>query len=202
MHETRTFAQGDKPVFTRKMGKARARQFVSRVGLAGLYEVFKLDKQSFTVETTAFGGAAQIGFEEFLDGRVDFAELTEVVMQGLEDAVYAEVTKALMGALTQLPEANRHAAAGLSATEFDKLLNIARLDGEVTILTSLELASKLVMPADWISAEDKNRCSQSRLLGMYKGARVAILPQYYLDLENTKLGSRPIIRLVITQQVH
>ena len=189
--ETRTFAQGDKPVFTRKMGKARARQFVSRVGLAGLYEVFKLDKQSFTVETTAFGGAAQIGFEEFLDGRVDFAELTEVVMQGLEDAVYAEVTKALMGALTQLPEANRHAAAGFSATEFDKLLNIARLDGEVTILTSLELASKLVMPNQWISDADKTDVRNQGYVGMYKGARVAILPQYYLDLANTKLGVDP-----------
>lgn len=189
--ETRTFAQGDKPIFTRKMGKARARQFVSRVGLAGLYEVFKLDKQVFEVPTSAFGGAAQIGFEEFLDGRVDFSELTEVVMQGLEDAVYAETTKCLIASIEQLPEANRHVDAGFNAANFDKLLNIARLDGEVTILTSLELASQLVMPADWISDADKADMRNQGYVGMYKGARVAILPQYYLDLANTELGVDP-----------
>ena len=53
-------------------------------------------------------------------------------MQGLEDAVYAEVTKALMGALTQLPEANRHAGVGFSATDFDKLLNIMPNIGNLT----------------------------------------------------------------------
>ena len=56
----------------KKLGKQRAKQFVTKVGLAGIYEVFKLDVSSFEVETSAFGGAAQIGLEEFLDGRVDF----------------------------------------------------------------------------------------------------------------------------------
>ena len=74
--EVKTFAQGDKPLFTRKLSSnARAKQFVTRVGLAGNYEVFKLGKneECFEVRTSAIGGAAQIGFEEFLDGRVDFA---------------------------------------------------------------------------------------------------------------------------------
>ena len=76
--ETRTFAQGDKILFRRKLtSNNRAKQFITRVGLAGVYEVFKLGKneESFEVRTSAIGGAAQIGFEEFLDGRVDFAEL-------------------------------------------------------------------------------------------------------------------------------
>ena len=66
--EVKTFAQGDKPVFRRPLaGRARAKQFVTRVGLAGIYEVFKLgptEKESFEVRTSAIGGAAQIGFEE------------------------------------------------------------------------------------------------------------------------------------------
>lgn len=189
--ETRQYAQGDKPIFKRKTGKARARQFVTRVGLAGLYEVFKLDSTSFEVATSAFGGAAQIGFEEFLDGLVDFSELTTIIMEGLEDAVYAEVTKSLIASIEQLPQANRHVDGGFNAANFDKLLNIARLDGQVTILTSLELASKLVMPADWISTEDKTDMRNQGYVGMYKGAQVAILPQYYLDLANTQLGVDP-----------
>ena len=43
--EVKTFAQGDKPLFRRKIGSnKRAKQFITRVGLAGIYEVFKLSK--------------------------------------------------------------------------------------------------------------------------------------------------------------
>jgi hypothetical protein len=60
--EVRSFAQGDKPRFTRKLNlsNSRAKQFVTRVGLAGVYEVFKLGKaeESFEVRTSAIGGAA------------------------------------------------------------------------------------------------------------------------------------------------
>ena len=61
--EVRTFAQGDKPIFRRKLNmRARAKQFVTRVGLAGIYEVFKLSKaeEAFEVRTSAIGGAARI----------------------------------------------------------------------------------------------------------------------------------------------
>ncbi len=189
--ETRVFAQGDKPVFNVRRGKARGRQFISRVGLAGLYEVFKLDKESFTIHAEAWGGAAQIGFEEFLDGRVDFAELIEIVMQGLEDAVYSEITRSLIASIEQLPEANRHAGDGFNAAEFDKILNIARLDGEVTVLTSLEFASHLVPANEWRTDAMRQEMNSQGYIGQYKGARIAILPQYFLDTENTQKGVDP-----------
>ncbi len=47
------------------------------------------------------------------------------------------------------------------------------------------------MPADWISNEDKADMRNQGYVGMYKGAQVAILPQYYLDLANTELGVDP-----------
>ena len=58
--EVKTFAQGDKPIFRRKLGSnARAKQFITRVGLAGIYEAFKLapGQESFEVTTSAVGGA-------------------------------------------------------------------------------------------------------------------------------------------------
>ena len=61
--EIKTFAQGDKPLFRRKTNsKTRATQFITRVGLAGNYEVFKLapSEEAFEVRTSAIGGAAQI----------------------------------------------------------------------------------------------------------------------------------------------
>ena len=63
--EIKTFAQGTKPIFTQKITQAsrrRAKQFIGKVGLAGIYEVFKLDGKSYEVTMNAIGGAAQIGF--------------------------------------------------------------------------------------------------------------------------------------------
>ena len=50
-------------------------------------EVFKLDKKTFDIETTAYGGAAQIGLEEFLDGTSDpFNEMIDIILEGLDEA--------------------------------------------------------------------------------------------------------------------
>ena len=130
--EVRTFAQGDKPIFRRKLGSnKRAKQFVTRVGLAGIYEVFKLGKneEAFEVRTSAIGGAAQIGFEEFLDGRVDFAEVTQIIMEGMDELIYKEVAAALKASINQLPPANRVAVAGFDEAAFDKLIMIAAAYG-------------------------------------------------------------------------
>lgn len=99
--EVKTFKQGDKPIFRRRVNaKQRAKQFITKVGLAGIYEVFKLGGgESFEVQTSAIGGAAQIGLEEFLDGRADFAEVTAIVMEGLDELVYQEAAKALISSI-------------------------------------------------------------------------------------------------------
>ena len=120
--EIKTFAQGDKPVFTQKIttaAKRRAKQFITKVGLAGIYEVFKLDGKSYEVPTSAFGGAAQIGFEEFLDGRVDFADVLDIVMEGLDECVYIEIERALKGAVTNLQAANKTTQTSFVEAEMD-----------------------------------------------------------------------------------
>ena len=43
------------------------KEFVTRVGLAGRYEVFKLDGYSLEVPTAAYGGASRIEWEELLE---------------------------------------------------------------------------------------------------------------------------------------
>ena len=91
--EVKHYAQGDKPIFRRKTNihnRNRGKQFVTRVGLAGIYEVWKLGaaQESFEVPTSAIGGAAQIGFEEFLDKRVDWAELVNILYEAIDDLVF------------------------------------------------------------------------------------------------------------------
>lgn len=182
--EVKTFSQGDKPSFVVKRGRQRAKQFVTRVGLAGIYEVFKLDKDFLTVQTEAFGGAAQIGLEEFLDGIVDFSELLQIIMDGLDESVYREIARALVAVRTQLPAANQKSHAGFDEVKFDQLLAVARAYGDPTIYATLELASKIVPADKWISDSDKSDMRNQGYVGVYKGSRVIVLPQSFEDETN------------------
>ena len=187
--EVKTFAQGDKPLFKRALtNNKRAKQFITRVGNAGVYEVCKLGKneESFEVPTSAVGGAAQIGFEEFLDGRVDFAEVTRIVMEGIDDLIYEEIGQALTSSINQLPPANRVAVNGFDEQAFDRLLTIASAYGEPTIYCTYEFAVKLVPQDAWRYTEAmKDELWRTGRLASYKGKKVVILEQGFTDETNT-----------------
>ena len=182
--EIRQYAQGDKPIFTRRVGKMRAKQFITRVGLAGHYETFKLGEESFELVTSAIGGAAKIGFEEFLDGRVNFAELVEIVMDGMDELIYREIAKALMNAIAQLPEANRVAVMGFDEDAMDYVVNTASVYGTPTIYCTREFAAKMLPATGWVSDNMRDTRWNVGYLGIYKGCRVIVLPQSFEDETN------------------
>ena len=188
--EVKTFGQGDKPIFRRKLGSnKRAKQFITRVGLAGIYEVFKLSKaeESFEVRTSAIGGAAQIGFEEFLDGRVDFAEVTKIIMEGMDELIYKEVAAALKASINQLPPANRAAVAGFDEAAFDKLLTVAAAYGTPTIYCTYEFAVKMIPQEAWRYTEAmKDELWRTGRLASYKNHKVVILEQGFEDETNSR----------------
>lgn len=189
--EVRSFAQGDKPRFTRKLNlsNSRAKQFVTRVGLAGVYEVFKLGKaeESFEVRTSAIGGAAQIGLEEFLDGRVDFAQVTQIIYEGMEELIAKEVAHALKASINQLPPANRVAANGFNEAEFDRLLNIASAYGNPAIYCTYEFAVNMIPKEAWRYTENmKDQLWNNGRLVDYKGRTVTILEQGFEDETNER----------------
>lgn len=186
--EVKTFAQGDKPVFTQRIteaAKRRAKQFITKVGLAGVYEVFKLDGKTFEVPTSAFGGAAQIGFEEFLDGRVDFADVLDIVMEGLDRCVYIEIERALKGAIVNLPTANQTTQTNFNEVEMDKLIAIADSYGHSTIYCTYEFAATMVPEEGWRSNDMKNQRWNNGYLANYKGHSVIVLPQSFEDETNS-----------------
>lgn len=184
--EIKTYAQGDKPSFTRKTGRARAKQFITRVGLAGIYEVFKLDKATFDIETSAYGGAAQIGLEEFLDGTADFNEMIDIILEGLDEAVYKEIAIALKAAVDTLETPNKANGTGFVAENFDPLLTVVRAYGAPVIYATLETAAQIVPDTGWVSNEMMNTMNAQGLVGMYKGAKVVVLPQSFTDETNTE----------------
>ena len=182
--DTQTFAQGTKPVFIRKTGKMRAKQFITKVGLAGRYEVFALGEKSFEVATSAIGGAAAIGFEEFLDGRVDWAELVNIVLEGMDELILREIATALMASIEQLPAANRVAATGFDETGMDRLVSVVSAYGTPVIYCTREFAVKMVPKEGWISDSMRDERWANGFLANYKGVRVVLLPQSFEDETN------------------
>ena len=185
--EIKTFAQGDKPIFTQKIiqaSKRRAKQFIGKVGLAGLYEVFKLDGRSYEVTTNAIGGAAQIGFEEFLDGRVNFADVLDIVMEGLDECIYIEIEKQLIGAVENVQAANKTSQTSFVENEMDRLIAIADSYGKSAIYCTYEFAATMVPEAGWVSDDMRNQRWNNGYIASYKGHQVIVLPQSFEDEEN------------------
>ena len=198
--DIRTFAQGDKPVFTCKVSqfsKNRAKKFVTKVGLAGKYEVFKLDGYTLEVPTEAWGGAAQIGFEEYLDGRIDMADVIEIVNDGLADCVFREIAKALKAVINQVPNTNKDGANTFVQSKMDNLLMIADAYSHATIYCTFEFAATMIPDVNWASNEHKNQVWSTGYFTTYKGHNVIILPNSFEDTGNTQKVLDPAYAWII-----
>jgi hypothetical protein len=187
--EIKTFPQGDKPIFTQRITTAsrrRAQQFIGKVGLAGIYEVFKLDGRSYEVACNAIGGAAQIGFEEFLDGRVDFADVLDIVMEGLDRCIYKEIEAQLIGAIQNIQPANFATSNNFSEADMDRLISVADSYGKAAIYCTFEFAATM-WPSDnrMSDAMKDQRWTGNGYVASYKGHQVVVLPQSYDTEENT-----------------
>lgn len=195
--DVRTFAQGVKPVYKVRISEAskkRAKQFVTRVGLAGRYEVFKLDGYSLEVPTAAYGGAARVEWEELLDGRMTMNDYYSLVLEGMDEAVYREIAKALEALINNVPALQKTAQGSFSEAEMDRLLQIAdSYGGKSTIYCTFEFAATM-LPATTVAAGGavttnwggwsdamKDEIWNNGYFATYKGHRVIILPQSFED---------------------
>lgn len=188
--EVKTYRQGERPIFTQRVteaSKKRAKTFVTKVGLAGRYEVFKLDGRSYEVTTSAYGAACQVAIEEFLDGRVDFAELMNIVMEGLDEKIYLEIANALIGTVETLQAANKFVGNDFDEDEMDKLLSVADSygNGKATIYCTFEFARTMIPADNWVSDAMRDQKWANGYLANYKGHNVVVLRQSYTDETNT-----------------
>lgn len=185
--DVKTYAQGTKPVF--KVGiseasKKRAKQFVTKVGLAGRYETFKLDGYSLEVPTSAFGGAARVEWEELLDGRFTMNDYYSLVLEGMDEAVYKEIAKALESMITNIPQVNKTSQTTFDDAEMVRLLLTADAYGKSTIYCTFEFAATMVPDVAWASDAMKQQIWNNGYFTTYKGHNVIVLPQSFEDETN------------------
>ena len=188
--DVKTYRQGEKPIFTQKITEAsrrRAKQFITKVGLAGRYEVFKLDGRSYEVTTSAMGAACQVAIEEVLDGRVDMATLVDIVMEGMDERIYAEIASALVATVDTIQAANKTEADSFVESEMDALLTVADSygNGRSTIYCTFEFAAQMIPANEWRSDAMKDEMWKNGYLANYKNHQVIVLRQSFVDETNT-----------------
>lgn len=193
--EVKTVEQGKKAMFKRKLGRARAKKFLTQVGLSGVYETFRLDSDTFELGGHAVGGGATVDFERMLDGEESLAEVVGIVTDGLINAVYVEVERALVAAYDNMPATNKYKGAW-SADEMVKLMTIVRAYGNPVIFACPEFIAK--MGADAIvpvatgtgqgvySPKDIEAIHDTGFIKVFRGASVVEIPQSFVDETNTE----------------
>ena len=126
--EVQNVPQGQKAMFRTRLGRTRARKFLTQVGLSGVYESFRLDHGYFELSGHAIGGACRLDFERMLDGAESMAEYVALLTEAQTDAVYQEVQKALRAAVTKtgVPANNRVVGSGFDGQEMMKLISTVR----------------------------------------------------------------------------
>ncbi len=184
--EVKTVKDGDKLVFKQRKGRVRGRNFITRVAQAGLYEVFKLDRDNFDIPVLTYGSAVGLDIEEFLEGRIDFAELIQCITEGYEETLYREILRHMvsLNSNTILPANNVYSVAGWNPRRFAALLGISSSYARPTIFTSYIFASEMIPEAHLATPGQKEEYARQGYLGSYKGANVVVLPHSFYDTTN------------------
>ena len=194
--EVQSVNPGEKIVFKQRTGVSRGKRFVTVAAEYGTYRTFNVDSRDITMSPRVYAGAAILELGDFLCGRVDMAELMDIIIEGLSDSIYREVQGALKAAISaeDRPAANKAVVAGFDAAEFDKIINtVAAYGDSVTIYCTRAFASTLYNAPGWAgdsnpmtALQDYNDVREMGYVGRYKGNNVVLLSQSFTDETNTE----------------
>lgn len=194
--EVQSVNPGEKIVFKQRTGVARGKRFVTVAGEYGTYRTFNVDSRDITMSPRVYAGAAILELGDFLCGRVDMAELMDIILEGLSDSIYKEVQGALVAAINaeDRPAANKAIMTnGFDAEAFDGVLStVAAYGDSVTIYCTRAFASTLFNQPGWAgnanpmtALADYNDVREMGYVGRYKGANIVLLEQSFEDETNT-----------------
>ena len=216
--EVRQVGQGQKALFRQKLGRTRARKFLTQVGLSGVYETFRLDNATFEVGAYAIGGACTIDFERMLDGAEDMAELVGLLTEAQTDAVYQQVQKALRAAFskTDVPANNRATGATFDSAEMMKLISTVRSYGNGAVIFAppefiAAMGADAIVPvgiydnSSTIAAatpgvyhpQDIDAIHNTGYINLFRGTPIIQIPQSFVDESNTKTWIDPRLAYVL-----
>lgn len=205
--EVKTVGNSQKAMFKRKLGKNRAKKFLTQVGLSGVYETFRLDTETFTVEAHAVGGAGTIDFDRMLDGSENMSDIMDIITEGLTDSVFYEIQKALIAAYEAagVPAANRKEGNNFVAKDMQDLVNVVRSYGTSAVIFACPEFVAAMGP-DQIgdpsykavySPKDIEDIANTGYIKMFRGTPIIQMPQSFIDENNDKTAMNPQYAFVL-----
>ena len=208
--EVQTVPQGQKALFRQRLGRARARKFLTQVGLSGVYETFRLDNGTFEVSAHAIGGACTIDFERMLDGAENMAELVSLLTEAQTDAVYQEVQRALKGALNAQgrPPVNKVSKNTFVADDMVKLVNVVRAYGNGAVIFAppefvAAMGPDCIIPVSTAGVQgvyhpqDIDAIHNQGYINIFRGTPIVMIPQSFVDENNVKTWIDPQMAYVL-----
>lgn len=209
--EIQQVGQGQKAIFKKKTGKARARQFLTQVGLSGVYETFRLDAKTFELAAHAVGGGATIDFERMLDGAESLADVMEVITEGLTDAVFVEVHKALRAAIDaqDRPDANKVTVNAFDGDKMARLCALVKAYGQGAVIFACpefiaDMGADAIVPVPTsgnyggvYSPADIEAIHNTGYVNIFRGTPIVQIPQSFIDETNTKTWIDPQFAYVL-----
>lgn len=212
--EVKTVANGQKAMFKRKLGRSRAKKYLTQVGLSGVYETFRLDTDTYEVAAHAIGGGISIDFDRMRDGSDSLQELMGIITEGLVDAVYIEVQKALRAAV----DANAPAANRVITNVFDGDKMFA-LTGVVKSYSGSGMGGNgavIFAPPEFVGAmgadaivpvgtnvqgiyhpQDIDMIHNQGYINLFRGTPIVQIRQSYIDETNTQTWIDPQLAYVL-----
>ena len=169
-----------------------------------------LDEKTFEIKMGAVGGAATIDFCRYLDGAEDMAELMDIIVEGLSDAIFLEVQKALIASLNVTrPVATVVDQNGFDTDKMFKLCALAKQYGNGAVIFA---PSEFVaaMGADAIvpipasgnyggvyHPQDIDAIHNTGYVNLFRGTPIVQIPQSYVDETDTKVWIDPSVAYVL-----
>ena len=209
--EVKVVEQGQKAMFKKKVGRTRAKKFLTQVGLSGVYETFRLDSTTFEIPAHAVGGAVTIDFERMLDGAESIKDVMDIITEGLVDSVFLEVQKALRGALnaTARPTVNKFSQNNFDGAEMMKLISVVRAYGESAVIFAppefvAAMGPDAIVPArrdtglqGVYAPQDIASIHEKGYVTMFRGTPIIQIPQSFIDENNQKTWIDPRLAYIL-----
>ena len=205
--EVQQVPQGQKAIFKQKVGKLRAKQFLTQVGLSGVYETFRLDVKTFELGGHAVGGATTLDFERMLDGAEIMSEYVQVLTEAQTEAVYKEIQKALCAALNDKPGTNKVIENTFDADKMFKLCSVVKAYGNGAVIFAPPefvgaMGPDAIVPVGTnyqgiYHPQDIDRIHNEGYINIFRGTPIVQIPQSYVDENNTATYIDPQLAYVL-----
>lgn len=210
--EQKTVKVGDKPKFIIKTGRRALKKFVTKGSQGGTYRKGTLDKAEIPFDYFTLVGGARLEYREYLSGFLTMAELQEIILEQAVYAVYTAVQDLLKATYASLPSNNKHQSTSFEEAEMDKIIATVSAYGTPVIMCTKKFAGTLPLVTQY-DQKGINDIHNGGHVQDYKGTRVVILEQSFVDETNTTkvvddgfayilpMSADPIVKLVYEGQM-